>query len=120
MGAAKGDVASVCMRRLDGSGLLACHSTIALSSTKLDLNDGILAAEGCLEILRAHASRSAFRFYPEADNAELKAASARRDGVTTDHVFLGNGSGPILKQGIPWLTERAIKSSLRPTQASSS
>lgn len=77
----------------------------------LGLNDGTYMAESCVAVLRRACHRAALRNYPSAGNDDLKRAIARLDGVGMEHIFLHNGSGPILKQIIPALVKQQITSS---------
>ena len=56
-------------------------------------------------------SRTSLRNYTTADNDPLREALAAKDGVGPDQVFLRSGSGHILKQVVPWLIKKEIKSS---------
>ncbi len=77
----------------------------------LGLNDGTYMPEACVRVLALNCHRAALRNYPTAGNDNLRRAIARTDGVTPDHVFLHQGSGPILKQVIPELVRARIKAS---------
>lgn len=79
----------------------------------LGLNDGTYCPAACVEVLARFASRTGLRNYPTADNKPLRDAVARLDGVAVENVFLANGSGPLLKQGIPHVLRTQIRSSLR-------
>jgi histidinol-phosphate aminotransferase len=48
-----------------------------------------------LEVLRSQINDS-LRLYPDPVSAELRAAIARRNGVSPDNVFVGNGSDEVL------------------------
>jgi histidinol-phosphate aminotransferase len=77
----------------------------------LGLNDGTWAPQAVVDALELFRDRLAFRNYTTADNDEVRAVIAEIDGVTPKHVFLANGSGPILKQCVPWIVRNAITSS---------
>ncbi len=77
----------------------------------LGLNDGTYAPEACLEVLRRYASRTAFRNYTEAGNDRLRKAIGAVDQVGIEHIYLHNGSGPILKQAVPHIIKTAIYAS---------
>ena len=74
----------------------------------LGLNEGTYQPQACVDLLESFRSRVSLRRYSTADNDELREVIARKDGVSPDHVFLHNGSGPILKQVIPDLIKRRI------------
>jgi histidinol-phosphate aminotransferase len=79
----------------------------------LGLNDGTYAPLRCIEVLRRYTERTDFRNYSTADNAPLREAIARVDGVAPDNVFLHNGTGPILKLAIPFLLKQRVLDSPR-------
>ena len=79
----------------------------------LGLNDGTYAPRTCVDALRRFTERTDFRNYSSPDNAPLREAIARADGVEPEHVFLHNGTGPILKLAIPYLLERRVRDSAR-------
>ena len=79
----------------------------------LGLNDGTYMPQACVDVLQRHNNRLSLRNYTTANNDPLREAIAQVDGVTAEHVFLRNGSGPILKQVIPHVIKAAIKSSPR-------
>jgi histidinol-phosphate/aromatic aminotransferase/cobyric acid decarboxylase-like protein len=78
----------------------------------LGLNDGTYCPASCVEVLERYRSRTALRNYSTAQNEGLRERIARVDGVDPDNVYLANGSGPLLKQGIPHLLKKQIRSSL--------
>ncbi len=77
----------------------------------LGLNDGTYCAQGAIDVLMQHSSRTALRNYSDADNTELRDLIAAECGCTPDMVYLQNGSGPILKQVLPHLIKENITSS---------
>ena len=77
----------------------------------LGLNDGTYMPQACLDVLKSYSSRTDLRNYTTADNDPLREAIAEKDGVRPDQVFLRSGSGHILKQVVPWLIKKEIKSS---------
>lgn len=77
------------------------------------LNHGTWASEACLEVMRRYNSNTSFRIYPTVDNNDLRQAIAKDCGVKVEHVFVANGSGPLLKTCIPHIVEKKIKSSYR-------
>ena len=79
----------------------------------LGLNDGTYAPQRCLDVLRRYTERTDFRNYSTPDNAPLREAIARVDGVAPENVFLHNGTGPILKQAIPYLLKQRVLDSPR-------
>ncbi|NVB39766.1 histidinol-phosphate aminotransferase family protein [Pseudenhygromyxa sp. WMMC2535] len=79
----------------------------------LGLNDGTYAPQRCLEVFKRYTSRTDLRNYGTPDNAPLRQAIAKVDGVEPDNVFLHNGTGPILKQAIPYLLKRRVLDSPR-------
>ncbi len=79
----------------------------------LGLNDGTYMPAACVDVLTRNAHRLGLRNYTTANNDPLREAIAELDGVTPEHVFLRNGSGPILKQVVPQIISKAIKSSPR-------
>lgn len=80
-------------------------------SLNLGLNDGTYCPQACVDLLKTFDSRTALRNYATADNEALRHALAQMDGVTAENIYLANGSGPILKQAIPYLIRREIKRS---------
>ena len=81
------------------------------TALNLGLNDGTYCPQACVDLLKTFDSRTALRNYATADNEPLRHALAQMDGVTAENIYLANGSGPILKQAIPYLIRREIKSS---------
>ena len=79
----------------------------------LGLNDGTYCPQASLDAMMRFNHRTSLRNYTDANNDSLRAAIADRDGVTPEHVFLRNGSGPILKQVVPHVIRAAIKASPR-------
>jgi histidinol-phosphate aminotransferase len=77
----------------------------------LGLNDGTYMANAAVKVLQDYAHPTGLRNYSTADNLPLRQAIAKVDGVTADHIFVHNGSGPILKQVIPALIKQKILSS---------
>ena len=86
------------------------HPTLNLP-INLGLNDGTYCAESCLDVMQRFTSRTALRNYTTPDNDPVLEAIAAKDGVTPKHIYLANGSGPILKQCMPWAIEHHIRSS---------
>ncbi|MEP5569988.1 MAG: histidinol-phosphate transaminase [Halioglobus sp.] len=63
---------------------------------KLNTNENPYGpAPGVFEAIAATTGDS-LRRYPDPDSSELRAAYARREGLTADQVFLGNGSDEVL------------------------
>lgn len=79
----------------------------------LGLNDGTYCPQASLDAMQRFSSRTSLRNYTDANNDRLRATIAERDGVSPEHVFLRNGSGPILKQVVPHIIKEAIKASPR-------
>ncbi|MCA9681732.1 MAG: histidinol-phosphate aminotransferase family protein [Myxococcales bacterium] len=79
----------------------------------LGLNDGTYAPQRCLEVFKRYTSRTDLRNYGTPDNAPLRRAIAREDQVEPENVFLHNGTGPILKQAIPYLLKQRVLESPR-------
>ncbi|MCP4576173.1 MAG: histidinol-phosphate aminotransferase family protein [Deltaproteobacteria bacterium] len=79
----------------------------------LGLNDGTYAPRASIEAIRAFSTRTSLRNYTTPNNDPLREAIASADGVGPEHVYLRNGSGPILRQVIPHLVKTSIKSSAR-------
>ena len=77
----------------------------------LGLNDGTRCPQACIDVLRSFQERTSLRNYTESDNRPLLETIAKVDGVRPEHIYLANGSGPLLKQCIPTLVETAIRSS---------
>ncbi len=78
----------------------------------LGLNDGTYAPQGAIDALQTFDSRTSLRNYSLPENDQLREVIAELDGVSADHVFLHNGSGPILKLCIPHIIRTQIKSSV--------
>ena len=81
----------------------------------LGLNDGTICPASCVDVMQAHNSRTSLRNYTTADNDPLLEVICEQDGVNTENIFLANGSGPLLKQCIPWIVENKIRSSKKLT-----
>ena len=79
------------------------------SALNLGLNDGTYCPQACIDLLKSLDGRTALRNYSTADNEPLRRALAQMDGVAPENIYLANGSGPILKQAIPFLIRREIK-----------
>lgn len=79
----------------------------------LGLNDGTYAPQRCIDLLRRYTERTDFRNYSTPDNAPLREAIAAADQVGPEHVFLHNGTGPILKLAIPYLLKQRVLDSPR-------
>jgi histidinol-phosphate aminotransferase len=77
----------------------------------LGLNDGTYCPKACIEVLQGMSSTTDLRNYTSSDNAPLLEVIARIDGVRPDHIYLANGSGPLLKQCVPALVEKGIRAS---------
>lgn len=77
----------------------------------LGLNDGTICPQSCIEVMQQHTTRTDLRHYTTAENEPLLDVICEKDGVNRNNIFLANGSGPILKQCIPWLVSQRIKSS---------
>ncbi len=77
----------------------------------LGLNDGTRCSPACLRVLQSYRTDTSLRFYSTANNEPLTAAIARYDKVSSKNVLLANGSGPILRQAIPFLIRKKILSS---------
>ena len=80
------------------------------SLLNLGLNDGTYCPQACIDLIQNIDARTALRNYSTADNAPLRTALAQMDGVAQENIYLANGSGPILKQTIPHLVRKEIKS----------
>ena len=79
----------------------------------LSLNDGTFAAQDALDALQTFQKRTDLRFYSDPDHDDLRQEIAGQDGVDPSQIFLHNGSGPLLKLCVPFLIEKAIRSSAR-------
>ena len=77
----------------------------------LSLNNG-RSPQACVDVMRTFAMHDALRLYSEIDNRRLKKAIAAADHVGAEHVYLANGSGPLLKQCIPYVIRRRVMASL--------
>jgi histidinol-phosphate aminotransferase len=77
----------------------------------LSLNDGTYMAQGCVDVLQRCNDRLALRHYTTTANDRVRETIADVDGVTPDRVFLRCGSGPILKQAVPWIIKKNIMAS---------
>ena len=78
----------------------------------LGLNDGTICPKSCIDVMQQHTTRTDLRHYTTAENEPLLDVICKKDGVNRNNIFLANGSGPILKQCIPWLVSIANHSSL--------
>lgn len=79
----------------------------------LGLNDGVWMPQACVDHLRGLTTRTALRHYPSETNKHLLEAISRANNVGVDHVFVQNGSGPILRQVVPHVIKSQILSSPR-------
>ncbi len=79
----------------------------------LGLNDGTYAPQRCLDVFRQFTQRTDLRNYGSPENGPLREAIARYDSVDADNIYLHNGTGPILKQAIPYLLKRRVLASPR-------
>jgi len=77
----------------------------------LGLNDGTYCPKSCVEVMQRFTSTTGLRNYTTADNDPLREVISKLDGVTPEHIYLANGSGPLLKQCVPHLVKKAIRSS---------
>lgn len=77
----------------------------------LGLNDGTWAAKSAVEALQSFSGRNSLRNYTTSDNSPLIEAIASVDGVSPEHIYLANGSGPLLKQCVPHLVKSNIMAS---------
>lgn len=77
----------------------------------LGLNDGTWSAGAAAEVMRQFTGRTALRNYSHAENQPLLDAIALVDKVGPEHIYLANGSGPILKQCVPHLIKSNILAS---------
>jgi len=92
--------------------LVKMDTTLQQKNTALNLglNDGTYCPQACVDLLKSFDARTALRNYSTANNQGLRNALAQMDGVAAENIYLANGSGPILKQTIPFLIRREIKS----------
>jgi histidinol-phosphate aminotransferase len=79
----------------------------------LGLNDGTICPQSCIDVMQQHTSRTSLRHYTTAGNEPLLDVICKVDGVNPDNIYLAHGSGPILKQCVPYLISQKIKSSTR-------
>ena len=79
----------------------------------LGLNDGTICPQSCIDVMQQHNSRTSLRHYTTADNEPLLDVICKVDGVNPENIYLAHGSGPILKQCIPYLIRKKIKGSTR-------
>jgi histidinol-phosphate aminotransferase len=81
----------------------------------LGLNDGTICPQSCVDVMLQHNSRTSLRNYTTSTNAPLLKVICEQDGVQPENIYVANGSGPLLKQCIPWIIEKAIRSSAQNT-----
>ncbi len=79
----------------------------------LGLNDGIYCPEKCIDLLKTFNERTSLRHYSTPANDLMVEAIAEENNIPKENVFVTWGSGPVLKQLIPWLIKKQIKSSFR-------
>ncbi len=77
----------------------------------LGLNDGTICPQSCVDVMQRHNSITSLRNYTTSLNNPVLDTISEIDGVSPEHIYLANGSGPILKQCIPHLVRSKIKSS---------
>lgn len=94
-------------RSLDGR----AHLSAVEPYLNLGLNDGTYMPQSCARVLADNAHVLGLRNYATSDNRPLLDTIAKVDGCNIDNIFLHNGSGPILKQVVPWLIRSQIQSS---------
>jgi histidinol-phosphate aminotransferase len=87
------------------------HTSTQQGPLNLGLNDGTYMPHSCIQVLQQFAHTTGLRNYSTAENQPLRDVIAEVDRVSPKHVFLHNGSGPILKQVIPALIKQQITSS---------
>src|SRR5256885_10379855 len=75
------------------------------------LNQGSYCSARCLDVLRGHDSNPSLRIYPPADSRDLRKLIAATVGLGAENVFLGKGSGPLLKVAVPVVIEQQIRKS---------
>lgn len=99
---------------MDGNNTPTLNVTTAPADApllNLGLNDGTFMPASCAAVLQAAAHPTGLRNYSSPDNRLMREAIAKADGVRPEHVFVHNGSGPILKQVIPSVIRQKIMSS---------
>jgi len=79
----------------------------------LGLNDGTYCSQRVIDVLLEHNTRTSLRNYSDGDNSELREILAKECGCRPENIYLHNGSGPILKQVLPHVIRRQIKSSAK-------
>ncbi len=77
----------------------------------LGLNDGTYCPQRCIEVLSRFRDRTSLRHYTTPDNRPLREAVARECQVAPENIYLTSGSGPILKQCMTYVIDRAVRSS---------
>lgn len=77
----------------------------------LGLNDGTICPQRCIAVMQSHTARTDLRHYTTPSNQPLLEVIAEQDGVSPENIFLAHGSGPLLKQCIPYLVRQRIMAS---------
>ncbi len=77
----------------------------------LGLNDGTICPQRCIDVMQAHSARTSLRHYTTPDNDPLREVIASHDSVGVDNIYLAHGSGPLLKQCVPFLIKKKITAS---------
>ncbi|MEM1350120.1 MAG: aminotransferase class I/II-fold pyridoxal phosphate-dependent enzyme, partial [Myxococcota bacterium] len=74
----------------------------------MGLNEGTYSPAACNEVFERFAKREACRRYSSSDNLPLKEYLAEEHGVSPGYIFLGHGSGPLLKEALILIIKSAV------------
>lgn len=97
-----------CILRFVLFDILAGMGTV---KTYFGLNEGTYCSPKAISALHSFADNVSLRAYSHPDNMPLKRVISEECGIDVAHIYLGHGSGPILRLGILHILEREIRSS---------
>jgi histidinol-phosphate aminotransferase len=83
-----------------------------MSGINLRLNNGCYCPEACRAVLADFSGDFRLALYADEHNERLVTALAELHGVAKQSIVLSNGSGPLLRRGLPSLIENRIRSSV--------
>ncbi|MHA1110170.1 MAG: aminotransferase class I/II-fold pyridoxal phosphate-dependent enzyme [Promethearchaeota archaeon] len=77
----------------------------------MGLNDGIYCPEKLFEVMKNSTERTSLRHYSTPGNDLMVTAIAKANNIPKENIHVAWGSGPVLKQLIPYILKKQIKSS---------
>ena len=82
-------------------------------ATDLSINQGTHCSPKAIEVLRTYQDNTSLREYTDPENRELLETLARHNGVRAEHVYVDNGTGPILRTALYEILRQRTQSSLK-------